>query len=150
MTMEKKSSNTPVIVGSVIAIIGILVGLYFAENANERLAQYNDGARQDSIEAPQAVVSASPDNSVAPMPLEPIDIDIPEMDSQQEEPLPEIEDTDNANEASTPAPPDAHANTTPANTEEEVTVVVEGEVDDFEEVDPAEEERRAAQQETEQ
>ncbi|MBQ9357305.1 MAG: hypothetical protein IJT98_08475 [Prevotella sp.] len=155
--MEKKNSYTPIAVGAVIALIGVLLGLYFAENAHERLAQYDSNSRQDSLSTLQTVAPAIADTAIAPMPLEPIATDIIEEEALEEEPMEEetqqqAEEPANNVETTVPEPAPVQANAPQANPQDNVPTAAEGEVDDFVEVDPAEEERRAAQQsqETEQ
>lgn len=146
--MKKKNSYTPIAVGTVIALIGVLLGLYFAENAHERLAQYSDNSRQDTLSTAQTVAPASADTTVLPMPLEPIDTDIAEAETLIDEPLPQVEETitDNTKSAPVPELPITEASSIPSSADTGEAESTGGDVDDFVEVDPAEEERRAAVQ----
>ena len=42
MSDSRRFSYTPIIVGVVIALLGILTGLYIADNARQQLAAYTE------------------------------------------------------------------------------------------------------------
>ena len=48
---DRKTSSTPIIVGAVIAILGILTGLYIATNAREQMQEQNAAESQASAAA---------------------------------------------------------------------------------------------------
>lgn len=129
--MKNKERYTPVIVGAVIAIIGILIGLYFAENAHERLVSQTNVVQEEQpgeVNGQVGMLQVPADTTVAPMPLEPITIDE----------LPPIEDVEEPVEPTLDTAPDVRTEPVEAETASEEVI----EVDDFVEVDPAEEEHR--------
>lgn len=130
--MKNKDKYTPIVVGVVIALLGILTGLYFAENAREQLANLSSSEAPEAASDLQSADSIEPDADalITPMPLEPLDpITVDEM--------PAIEPEEE------PATTDAEVE--PVVTEEEPQPEIDDmeEVDDFEEVDPEEEMRQA-------
>ncbi len=129
--MKDKNRYTPIAVGAVIALLGVLLGLYFAENARERLAALDNGAdaqtAADSTATPESLPCPAPADSIVPLPLEPIDIDVP--------PLPEEETVE---EPAAPQPAPAAEEST-ATAEAEDTPEEMSEEDDFVEVGPEEE-----------
>lgn len=136
-TMKDKNAYTPIAVGAVIAVLGVLLGLYFAQNANERLASYDNGQQTatDTLatQQPPLPYAEEADSMVAPMPLEPIDIEVP--------PMAEDESADAVEEIATPTPVDE----VPKEKEDTTTEETEEEIDDFVEVDPASEEAQVPQ-----
>ena len=83
---DNKASSTPVIVGVVIALLGILVELYFADNAREQLASANvtnnAATSTTSTASANAAVSSNRSETVADLeelpPLDPIVITQPQ------------------------------------------------------------------------
>lgn len=133
--MKNKERYTPVIVGTVIAIIGILIGLYFAENAHERLVSQTNVVQEEQpgeVNGQVGMLQVPADTTVAPMPLEPITIDE----------LPPLEDVEKPVEPTLDTAPDVRTEPVEEETASEEVI----EVDDFVEVDPAEEERRTAEE----
>lgn len=96
---DKKTALTPIIVGAVIALIGILTGLYVAVNAREQLAAATleaDTAAvsdevEDNSEAADVDMQALPDLPAVEVTDSP-NVDDEELpdDEQAEEPLPEV------------------------------------------------------------
>lgn len=130
--MKNKDKYTPIVVGVVIALLGILTGLYFAENAREQLANLSSSEAPEAASDLQSADSIEPDADalITPMPLEPLDpITVDEM--------PAIEPDEE--------PATTDSNVEPVVTEEQPLPEIDDmeEVDDFEEVDPEEEMRQA-------
>ena len=121
---DNRTQLTPIIVGAVIALLGILTGLYIADNAREQLAlaqketlSDEEMPAQEMVELP-ALPSADDELPELP-PLDPVYMEEPpvieeDADVVEEEPVaPPVEDT------------------TAVDIPEEDEVI---EVDDFEEV----------------
>ena len=96
---NQRSSLTPIVVGVVIALLGIFIGLYIAENAREQLAAASGQPVDESASDTEANISVAAgladlppaDATVADLPpLEPIVVDaLPEIDD--DEPIPVAE-----------------------------------------------------------
>ena len=130
--MKNKDKYTPIVVGVVIALLGILTGLYFAENAREQLANLSSSEAPEAASDLQSADSIEPDADalITPMPLEPLDpITVDEM--------PAIEPEEE------PATTDAEVESVVTEEEPQPEIDDMEEVDDFEEVDPEEEMRQA-------
>lgn len=132
---DKHTSLTPIIVGSVIALIGILTGLYIADNAREQLAQANAASQAEEELAPEATdrqpfaTETEAEEMPELPPMDPVDTYVVE-----EEVVPEVPEVPEVTEvAKTPtvedSVDDASATDIPAEPVE---------VDDFEEVSPEE------------
>ena len=67
---DKQTSYTPIVVGVVIALIGILTGLYIADNAWQQLAR-SETTTEDAIEGQQPV-QAEDDMPAPALELEPL------------------------------------------------------------------------------
>ena len=122
MSDKRTSWTTSIVVGTIIALIGILTGLYIADNARQQLA----AAAEQSVEGQETVTSTveAPATQPAPTALE----ELPPLDPM--EPVPEV-----------PAVVEEETVvTTPAESpvEEPVATPQEPEQDDFEEVTPEE------------
>ena len=74
---DKRTSLTPIIVGVIIALLGILTGLYIADNARSQLA---------AAHTEQALESTEQEEAANPMPVAPVD----ELPAAIDEPLPDI------------------------------------------------------------
>ena len=143
---DRKTSMTPIIVGGVIALLGILIGLYFAVNAKERMEAAAasapvDGMVDTPVDEPQAIDSAQ----------------LPDLPAVDPTTAVAVEDDTVADEPTTadePATADKPVTNTPTVTEapehpEVHTVATEQQPpsppDDFEEVSPEEIERAVQQ-----
>ena len=130
---DKRASLTPIIVGAVIGLLGILVGLYIADNAREQLAavQAQSATEQQEEAGPATtslpVVEEQPALQELP-PLEPI-VQEPEVLPAEEEELTAEKEVakDTTDQTEEPVPEE------PVKVEEE-TEPVEEEIDEFEEV----------------
>ena len=83
---------TPIIVGAVIALLGILVGLYFAVNAREQLAAASTDTETPAQEAGVANADADaalPVEATTDLPDLPAVDDTPAIVADEPEPLPE-------------------------------------------------------------
>ncbi len=137
---DKHTSLTPIIVGSVIALIGILTGLYIADNAREQLAQANAASQAEEKLAPEATdrqpfaTETEAEEMPELPPMDPVDTYVVE-----EEVVPEVPEVTEV--AKTPtvedSVDDASATDIPAEPVE---------VDDFEEVSPEEIEQAMPQE----
>lgn len=117
---DKRTSLTPVIVGVVIAMIGILTGLYIADNARSQLA---DSQKQENVVDEQD--AADELQEPAPTLLAP-----DELPAVIDDPLPPV--------VSDPLPIEEHQAEEQEQTAPEEELPVE--IDDFEEV-PLEEQQ---------
>ncbi len=126
MSDNQHTSFTPIIVGSVIALLGILTGLYIADNAREQLALLTSVQEEETVEEGNTSVSQQPDTSRMPM-----ETDIPDLPPVDPVAVPEMPET---NSASVEEPVGEEAEGTVDDQEGE-------EVDDFIEVSPEELER---------
>ncbi len=70
---DRKTSSTPIIVGAVIAILGILTGLYIATNAREQMQEQNSAESQASAAADETDATPA-DADITSMP------DLPAVD----------------------------------------------------------------------
>lgn len=93
MSDNKLGALTPIIVGVVIALIGILTGLYIADNAREQLAAVHSAEAEVNV-TPEITTSQEPYTSSYPddmvdslPPLEPIVVDnvLPEIEDEKQE-----------------------------------------------------------------
>ena len=97
MSDNKLGALTPIIVGVVIALIGILTGLYIADNAREQLAVATQTVPVDVTQQPVSLTtpSAAPNEASLPAdeiesldelpPLEPIVVDaMPPVDNEED------------------------------------------------------------------
>lgn len=119
---DKRTSLTPIIVGTVIALIGILTGLYIADNAREQLALAQKEAASEAEMPDQEMI----DQPALPLAADEIP-ELPPLDPvYMEEPRVE-EDVEIVEEDSLEPPVEDMS---------EVDIPEEGaeEVDDFEEV----------------
>ena len=121
---DNRTQLTPIIVGAVIALLGILTGLYIADNAREQLALAQKEALSDEVMPAQEMVELPA--------LPSADDELPELPpldpAYMEEPPVHEEDADIVNEEPI-APP------VEDTTEIDAPEAEEGEeVDDFEEV----------------
>ena len=124
---DRKNNLTPIIVGAVIALLGILVGLYFAVNAREQLAAASTETETPANEAGVAASdtdAALPSDAATALPDLPAVDDTPAIESEETEPLPD----------------EPVVETPPVTTVDDVPAVpAEVDVpDDFEEVTPEE------------
>ena len=108
MSDKHSTSFTPIIVGAVIAILGILTGFYIADNANRKLEAATAHASEDSVSVgnmPVTPMPASTDADFEPSelpPLDPMEIPVPyeepvldemPVPEQPEQPVQEVEET---------------------------------------------------------
>ena len=122
---DRKTSITPIIVGAVIALLGILTGLYIATNAREQLEAQNQNA-SPATEDVQAT-DAQPATEQAALP------DLPEIEGT---PAPVAEEPIEGEEVEEPVIPDVpNVEETPKVTTVETE---QGEPDDFVPVSPEE------------
>ena len=132
---DKRASLTPIIVGAVIGLLGILVGLYIADNAREQLAAVQAQSATEQQEEAGAATTSLPVAEEQPAlqelpPLEPV-VQEPEVlpveEELEEQPAEkeELKDTTDQTEVAVPEEP--------VKVEEEVEPVEE-EIDEFEEV----------------
>ncbi|MBO4811778.1 MAG: hypothetical protein J5552_09490 [Prevotella sp.] len=120
MSDKRTSWTTSIVVGTIIALIGILTGLYIADNARQQLA-----AATEQPEEQEMVTDKKEDP--APLPATTLD-ELPPLDPMEPEPeVPAVVEE----EPVVPTQPE-----TPA--EEPVATPQESEQDDFEEVTPEE------------
>ena len=134
---DNRISWTPIIVGAVIALLGILTGLYIADHAREQLAQATAGSQQveDAVQEADDHQSARQETELTELPpLDPMDMvvveeNVPDVPEVVEEPATE-DSVDDATDVDVDIPD------TPI------------EVDDFEEVPPEELEESAPQQDS--
>lgn len=95
MSDNKLGALTPIIVGVVIALIGILTGLYIADNAREQLTTVHSAEAEVNVtpeittsQEPYTSQSSYPDDMVDSLPpLEPIVVDnvLPEIEDEKQE-----------------------------------------------------------------
>ena len=71
---DRKTSSTPIIVGAVIAILGILTGLYVATNAREQMQAQDPAESQASAAATGETDATSANADITSMP------DLPAVD----------------------------------------------------------------------
>ena len=122
---DRKTSITPIIVGAVIALLGILTGLYIATNAREQLEAQNQNA-SPATEDVQAT-DAQPTTEQAALP------DLPEIEGT---PAPVAEEPTEVEEVEEPVIPEVpNVEETPKVTTVETE---QGEPDDFVPVSPEE------------
>ena len=128
---DKKSTLTPIIVGAVIALLGILTGLYIATNAREgNLSSAN--AEGESLTESQSVVESPTSEELGEV--------LPDLPAVDDTPAPAIEEP--VEEEAIPEIPEA------PETPQVTTVETEqGEPDDFEPVSPEEIEQAIPQEE---
>ena len=121
---DNRTQLTPIIVGAVIALLGILTGLYIADNAREQLALAQKEALSDEEMPAQEMVELpalpSADDELP---------ELPPLDPAYMEEPPVIEEDVDVVEEEPVAPP--VEDTTAVDIPEEDEVI---EVDDFEEV----------------
>ena len=121
---DNRTQLTPIIVGAVIALLGILTGLYIADNAREQLALAQKEALSDEVMPAQEMVELpalpSADDELP---------ELPPLDPAYMEEPPVIEEDVDVVEEEPVAPP--VEDTTEVDIPEEGEVI---EVDDFEEV----------------
>lgn len=86
---DRKTNVTPIIVGAVIALLGILVGLYFAVNAHEQLAALRETPAAESDAATADTEAALPAEATTALPDLPAVDDTPAIVADEPEPLPE-------------------------------------------------------------
>lgn len=129
---DKRASLTPIIVGAVIGLLGILVGLYIADNAREQLAAVQAQSATEQQEEAGAATTSLPVAEEQPAlqelpPLEPMVQEPEVLPVEEEQPAEkeELKDTTDQTEVAVPEEP--------VKVEEEVEPV-EGEIDEFEEV----------------
>ncbi|MBQ8097241.1 MAG: hypothetical protein IJ551_02180 [Prevotella sp.] len=154
MSDKQSSSLTPIIVGVIIALIGILTGFYVADNANEQLAalqQQGQQAADQLTDAPATSAKSTQSEEQPEMqelpPLDPItevpdvlpEVDEPAADEQAdvEEPT-ETPKTDGTAPADEPEKLEAPTKVEPVKDDMPADAPDEGDVDDFEEVSPEE------------
>lgn len=65
---DKNSFITSIIVGAVIALLGILTGLYIANNAHEQLAALSDNEKENTGDIPSDTVIMPSDSSEMTLP----------------------------------------------------------------------------------
>jgi len=135
MSDKRQFSYTPIIVGVIIALIGILTGFYIADNARQQLAVNQKGSDMffdDSLKAEPAVpVETAPLPLEELPPLDPVVVDVP-LPDVVEDSIPEMVQPVHEHEADsqhTDEPVQEPIQTTTENPEEEPV-----EVDEFEEV----------------
>lgn len=122
---DRKTSITPIIVGVVIALLGILTGLYIATNAREQLEAQNQNV-SPATEDVQAT-DAQPTTEQAALP------DLPEIEGT---PAPAAEEAIEVEEVEEPVIPEVpNVEETPKVTTVETE---QGEPDDFVPVSPEE------------
>ena len=122
MSDKRTSWTTSIVVGTIIALIGILTGLYIADNARQQLA----AAAEQSVEGQETVTSTVevPATQPAPTALE----ELPPLDPMEPEPeVPAVVEEETVVNTPTESP-----------AEEPVAAPQEPEQDDFEEVTPEE------------
>ena len=127
---DKHTSYTPIVVGVVIALLGVLTGLYIADNAWQQLAQ-NEAPETNAAEAQQSAQQEE-DQQLPALnlePLAPVVVDEPVAEIEEELPVPDVPEAD----------------VTPIPAEEPARPLSE-ETDDFEEVPIQEIEQAAANQ----
>ena len=144
---DRKTSMTPIIVGGVIALLGILIGLYFAVNAKERMeaaaaaSAPADGMVDTPVDEPQAIDSAQLPDLPAVDPTTAVAV---EDDTVADEPT----TADEPATANEPVPDTPTVTESPEHPEVH-TVATEQQPpsppDDFEEVSPEEIERAVQQ-----
>lgn len=143
MSDKRQTPWTPVVVGVVVALLGILVGFYVADNARQQLADAQQQASHDD--------EASPTNPPYPPQEGTVEAELPPLDPIVEvAPPPVVADTvppsppqGEPGKADVELPPAvAHTDTAPPNPSEEEAG--EAAVDDFEPVTPEELEQEAA------
>jgi xanthosine utilization system XapX-like protein len=130
---DKRFPMTPVIVGAVIALLGILVGLYFAQNAKEQLEaaaravpSQEDSSETSSAQQDESALAAEMKTEESELPpLEPVVIDVGVP------PIAEVPVAPVVESPASSAVPDTVSSVTPYEPMDE---------DDFVPVDPAEEE----------
>ena len=122
---DRKTSITPIIVGAVIALLGILTGLYIATNAREQLEAQNQNA-SPATEDVQST-DAQPTTEQAALP------DLPEIEGT---PAPVAEEPTEVEEVEEPVIPEVpNVEETPKVTTVETE---QGDPDDFVPVSPEE------------
>ena len=137
---DKHTSLTPIIVGSVIALIGILTGLYIADNAREQLAQANAASQAEEELAPEATdrqpfaTETEAEEMPELPPMDPVETYVAE-----EEVVPEVPEVTEV--AKTPTVEDSIDDASATDIPAEPV-----EVDDFEEVSPEEIEQAMPQE----
>ena len=129
---DKRASLTPIIVGAVIGLLGILVGLYIADNAREQLAAVQAQSATEQQEEAGAVTTSLPVAEEQPAlqelpPLEPMVQEPEVLPVEEEQPAEKEELKDTTDQTEEPVPEE------PVKVEEE-TEPVEEEIDEFEEV----------------
>ena len=132
MSDKRRTSWTPVVVGVVIALLGILTGLYVADNARQQLATTDrQPAEQAEGGAQQPVPTAAQQEQALPElpPLEPIEAIAAEPADEEDAP----QASEPADELPVVAEPVKADDTAPADDDAD-----DGEEDDFEEVSPTE------------
>ena len=84
---DNRTSLTPIIVGCVIALLGILTGLYVADNAREQLALAQTGSQADEIAPDQQMMDlpAMPEAEMEMPELPPLDPAVMEVPPVREE-----------------------------------------------------------------
>ena len=128
---DKKTTLTPIIVGAVIALLGILTGLYIATNAREGNLSSANAEEQSLTESQSAAESPTSEEMSEVLP------DLPAVDDT---PVPVIEEP--VEEEAVPEIPE-----TPETPQVTTVETEQGEPDDFEPVSPEEIEKAIPQQE---
>ena len=134
---DRKTSSTPIIVGAVIAILGILTGLYIATNAREQIQAQNPAESEAS--AATGETDATPANAdITSMP------DLPAVDDTPGRVADEAEVEAESEPESEPAPePTTEVEEKPETTTDETLPDVP---DDFEPVSAEEIEQALPEQ----
>ncbi|MCR4603588.1 MAG: hypothetical protein K5683_08675 [Prevotella sp.] len=136
MSDKQQFSYSPIVVGVIIALIGILTGFYIADNAKQQLAANQKGTDmffEDSLKSePSVPIEGTPQPLDELPPLDPVVVDAP---------LPEEVEDDTASHIQPPvSEPEVEARQATGQDSEPVRDVIEEtdvepvEVDDFEEV----------------
>ena len=120
MSDKKKFDFTPIVVGVVVGAIGVLAGLYVADNARQQLAAAQAAAEQ-AVDSTATVPAAM----AHPAGIAPADTFGEELPAALDEPLPDV-----VVDALLPE----EKTTVPETTTDEPTPPPAGETDSFEEV----------------
>jgi hypothetical protein len=99
----RKANPTPIIVGVVIALLGVLGGLYIAQNAREQ-AQLNAASDMpaETLQTPAPTPTEMP---LPETPLEPVVVDEPTVaETDVDKALPPVEEMENVTDVETPVP----------------------------------------------
>lgn len=125
MSDKHPFSWSPVIVGAVIGLIGILTGFYVADNAQQQLQAMSQQPPSSDQDAPSAET---------PLPAQPLQ-ELPPLDPVVQEPLPAMEEDIVDSMAAEVAEEEVSPQTAPVEEPTPIaTVADEAEEDDFEEM----------------